>query len=77
LSHRRKAPAGFADNLRYQIFRCRMGVAKPIAEFAGVWVFSKQGHDVIPHKARPRSAAAPGKMAKTPFENEMGQGAKI
>jgi hypothetical protein len=54
-----------------------MGVAKPIAEFAGFSVFSKQRHDVIPHKARPRSAAAPGKMVKTPFENEMGQGAKI
>jgi hypothetical protein len=54
-----------------------MGVAKPITELAGVSVFSKQRHDVIPHKARPRAAAAPGKMAKTPFENEMGQGPKI
>src|SRR5216683_1426816 len=39
LSRRGKAPAGLADNLRYEISRCRMGVAKPITEFAGVSVF--------------------------------------
>jgi hypothetical protein len=54
-----------------------MGFAKPITEFAGVSVFSKERHDGISHRARPRSAAAPGKMDKTPFENEMGRGPKI
>src|SRR6266403_896671 len=39
LSDRRKAPARLVDDLRYELCRHGMHVAKPITEFAGIMMF--------------------------------------